>query len=137
MVVAVGDETVKFFNSLGFTSDISVVDFKVARKNVYTSFRELGFSKTPEFFKVQNPPGTLTPELFSIFKNSFNNNTKPRLIFIEGEEDLSVLPAVLAAPLGWTIYYGQPGTGIVKILVDEKNKAKIHEIVASFNTRGY
>lgn len=135
--ITVGDEATKTFNSLGFAPDISVVDFRVARKNVYTSLRELGFLGKSEFFKIQNPPGTLTPELFSIFKNSFKNNKKPRTIFIEGEEDLSVLPAVLAAPLGWTVYYGQPGTGIVKILVDEKNKAKIHKIVASFITRGY
>ena len=99
----------------------------------------MGFLGDQRVYEVENPPGSLSKELFKLIKNIFENinNQDYIIIQIDGEEDLSVLPAVLAAPLGWIVYYGQPERGIVKILVDEKNKAKIHKIVSHFITRGY
>jgi len=138
-LITVGDETSKIFNKLSIHPNIAVIDYKVARKKKYKDLKELGFLGDQRIYEVKNPPGSISKELFKLIKNIFENitNKDQIIIQIDGEEDLSVLPAVLGAPLGWLVYYGQPGRGIVKILVDEKNKAKIHEIVASFNTRGY
>jgi uncharacterized protein (UPF0218 family) len=33
------------------------------------------------------------------------------VIFVDGEEDLAVIPLVIAAPDGAAILYGQPGKG--------------------------
>jgi len=47
-------------------------------------------------------------------------------IFVDGEEDLAVLPAMILAPDASIIIYGQPDEGIVLIKVDEemRNRAK-------------
>jgi len=137
--ITVGDETSKIFNKSSIRPNIAVIDYRVARRKKYKDLKELGFLGDQRVYEVGNPPGSLSKELFKLIKNIFENinNQDYIIIQIDGEEDLSVLPAVLAAPLGWIVYYGQPERGIVKILVDEKNKAKIHKIVSHFITRGY
>jgi uncharacterized protein (UPF0218 family) len=54
------------------------------------------------------------------------------ILKIIGEEDLAVLPLILAAPLDTIIYYGQPNKGLVKILVSEENKERAYNILLKF-----
>ena len=60
----------------------------------------------------------------------------PALIFVEGEEDLAVLPLVLAAPLGVIILYGQPKEGVVLREVDAQAKALAAAFVDRFVHEG-
>lgn len=137
-VIAVGDETSKVLNSLSIPTQISIIDFKIAREKRFTNVKELGFSGSEEIIKVTSPAGVISKELFSTIITLFKNSSKKRqIILIEGEDDLSVMPLILASPLGNHIFYGQPGEGIVEIQVNEENKAKIRQIVSKFNTRGY
>ena len=48
---------------------------------------------------------------------------------MDGEEDLLALAAVLFAPFGSMVVYGQPKQGIVVIDVTEDSKRRIHDIV--------
>ena len=133
-LITVGDVTTKAFNDLGFNQDISVVDFKVARKKEFSDLTELGFSDGEKIFRVINPAGCLTSALFKtvpkIFKLKKGNQ---RIILqIEGEEDLCVLPLILIVPLGSMIFYGQPKEGIVKIKVSEKTKEIAYDLVSQF-----
>ena len=137
LLVTVGDVTTQRFNKLGLGQKISVIDFKVKREKVFSSILSLGFLGLEKIIHVNNPPGTIVPQLFIAAKSAFSDSDKRIIIQIEGEEDLSVLPLVLAAPLGATIFYGQPNEGIVKVLVDEKIKEKAYNLVSAFNTRGY
>lgn len=137
LVIAVGDETSKVMNNL-IPAQISVIDFKIAREKRFTSVKELGFSGNEEIIKVTSPAGIISKELFGTIIDLFKNPSKKRqIIIIDGEDDLSVMPLILASPLGNHIFYGQPGEGVVEIQVNEENKAKIREIVSKFNTRGY
>lgn len=138
-LITVGDETTKVFNSLSIKSNLAVIDFKVARKKNYSSLEELGFSGKETVLAVKNPSGSLTPELFKVIFEIFQkiNDQDRTIILIDGEEDLSVLPLILASPLGSCIFYGQPNKGIIKIIVDEKIKAKARRLIDSFTTRGY
>lgn len=157
-LIAVGDITTKTFNDLNFNQNISVVDFKVARKKKFSDLTELGFSGREKIFKVNNPAGCLTPALFKtvceIFKLKvgYKSHLHPEraqasrrislILQVEGEEDLSVLPLTLAAPLGSTIFYGQPGEGVVKVEATEKAKEMAYDFISQFkffspNTRGY
>lgn len=142
-VVSVGDVTTKKFNKLNIEQNISVVDFKVARKKAFSSFGDLGFSKDETTIIVDNPAGHITHNLFLKVLDIFSSGFDKRIILkIEGEEDLAVLPLILAAPLGTTIYYGQPDKGLVKIIVSEEDKEKVYNLASKFKpiearTRGY
>ena len=113
---------------------MSIFDLYVERKRKYNSLDDLGFSKDFIFFNVNNSSGTLTPFLFKAIFDAFDLIRKEKKvgICILGEEDLSVLPLLLQAPLYGTIFYGQPGMGMVQLEITEKNKEKAFKIVDSF-----
>ncbi|KUG21258.1 hypothetical protein ASZ90_008996 [hydrocarbon metagenome] len=75
---------------------------------------------------ARNPPGTLTRELIEAIADAVTD--PPAVIFVDGEEDLAVIPLVLAAPMGAAILYGQPEEGVVLRLVDDEAK----RVAASF-----
>ena len=54
---------------------------------------------------------------------------KPVMVLIDGEEDLLTIPAVIEAPLGAVVFYGQPFEGVVAVKVDERSKASARETV--------
>ena len=143
-LITVGDVTTKKFNNLRFNQDISIVDFKVSRKKKFSSLAELGFSGKEKIIKFSNPAGCLTPSLFKTAPQVFKLRRKNgRIILqIDGEEDLSVLPLTLAAPLGSVIFYGQPSEGVVRVEVSEKSKKMASRFVSRFSlnsvsTRGH
>ena len=51
------------------------------------------------------------------------------MVLIEGEEDLLTIPAVMEAPLGAVVFYGQPLEGVVAVRVDEESKAGARAIL--------
>ena len=133
-LITVGDVTTSTFNKLGFRQDISIVDFRVARQKIFSSIYDLGFLGREEVVKANNPSGYLTADLFRIAANLFRDQRdKQKVILIEGEEDLSVLPLILVSPLNSAIFYGQPNEGIVKVKVSEETKDKAYSIVSKFS----
>ncbi|MFH1584576.1 MAG: DUF359 domain-containing protein, partial [Patescibacteria group bacterium] len=64
-----------------------------------------------------NEAGTLSLSLASALKQALKTGAKH--VFVEGEEDLAAVALMLLLPLGANIYYGQPGKGIVELLVTE------------------
>lgn len=132
-VLTVGDVVTKSFNNLNYGQKISAVDFYIKRRKVFSNLTELGFSGKEKIIKVENPAGCLTPSLFKAVKDIFKSKNTHRIIFkIEGEEDLCVLPFLIAAPLGFTIFYGQPDRGVVKVDVTEENKEKAYNLLNRF-----
>lgn len=134
--IAVGDVTTKKFNELFLSQHISVVDFKVGRAKKFSTLKELGFLGSEKVLRVENPAGCLTPDLFKTCQEVWRKKGRT-VIHVEGEEDLTVLPLVLTAPLGAAIFYGQPEEGIVKVEVSEEKKEKIYRLVSGFSTRGH
>lgn len=53
-------------------------------------------------------------------------------ILIDGEEDLLVLPAIIYAPLGARVYYGQPGEGLVEVVVTHRKKRQALALLGKF-----
>ena len=133
LVITVGDITTKMFNEKSLGQNLSVIDFKVARKNKFSNILELGFAGDEKVFNVDNPAGHITSNLFKKITEIFKVGIGSKVILqISGEEDLAVLPLVLASPLNAIIYYGQPGEGIVKIEVSEKIKKIVYGLVNKF-----
>ncbi|MBI2031383.1 MAG: pantetheine-phosphate adenylyltransferase [Candidatus Levybacteria bacterium] len=138
-LTAVGDETAKTFNNIGVRPTISIIDFKVARKKKFSDIAELGFSGKEKIIEAESPAGAITAELFLAITQIFRelNSDENYIIKIKGEDDLSVLPLILAAPLKFSVFYGQPNQGIIYIKIDEEIKNKAYSLVSKFITRGY
>jgi uncharacterized protein (UPF0218 family) len=49
-------------------------------------------------------------------------------IIVEGEEDLAALPALMLAPEGALVLYGQPGEGIVAVRAGRESASRAREI---------
>lgn len=132
--ITVGDVVTKVFNANKINQAISVVDFLVEREKKYTKLSQLGFTGEENVLRVINPASHITPSLWKAVTEIFNtkNQQKRIVLEVEGEEDLVVLPLVLLAPLDTTIFYGQPGEGIVRVLVTEPMKEKAYNYVNSF-----
>lgn len=132
-VITVGDVTAKKFNDLSLKQNIAVIDFKVARKVVFSNIEELGFLGNEMIIKVNNPAGCITSDIFAGVQDALKQGLKEKVIIkIEGEEDLAVLPLILTSPLNSIILYGQPNQGIVKVEVSEKIKKIAYGLVNRF-----
>ncbi|MFH1186764.1 MAG: pantetheine-phosphate adenylyltransferase [Candidatus Levyibacteriota bacterium] len=127
----VGDITTKKANINNTKPQIAIFDFLVRRKKTFENIKELGFKKNEKIVNVTNPSGHITADLFKKIISAFKKNEKT-LILIKGEDDLAVLPLILSAPLGFSIYYGQPNEGIVEIFVNEETKEKAYLLASKF-----
>ena len=122
-IVAVGDRVSENVIRSGILPNVAIVDSKVMRKPVAPIIFEA--EKT---FNVSNPAGTLTEEACRAIDEAVNFNGQVK-VQVDGEEDLLTLAAVLSAPVGSIVVYGQPRKGIVVVFVTEDSKKKIMDIV--------
>jgi len=129
--VTIGDITTKKFIEKNINQFLSVIDFQVKRKREFDNISELGFGEI-KTVKVKNAPGTISSDLFKAVVSAVKSK-KRQIILVEGEEDLAVLPTIIASPLGFKIYYGQPDEGLVEVEVTEKVKEKVYETLSKFN----
>lgn len=95
----------------------------------------MGFTSSIPVAYVQNPAGTLTPQLFHAIKNQMQQsiiNGKKTVIIIRGEDDLSTLAAIYIAPLLSVVLYGQPHEGMVVVEVTEAKKEEVTALLSQF-----
>jgi len=122
-LIAVGDRVSRNMIENNIALDVAVVDSKVMRKPI----SPLIF-KADNIFQANNPAGTLTEEAWMAVERAVNSSGRSKVI-IEGEEDLLTLIAVLSAPNGSMVIYGQPKQGVVVLDVNEETKRKVREII--------
>ncbi|MBI2029195.1 pantetheine-phosphate adenylyltransferase [Candidatus Gottesmanbacteria bacterium] len=92
-------------------------------------------------YQAKNPAGRVTKNLFTVTKKAIKDylsNKKNLVIYVNGEEDLTVLPAILLSPLDSLILYGQPAidsqkSGIVAVVVSEEKKKWASDIYNQFD----
>ncbi len=121
-VISVGDVTTHSLLQQDFTPDVMIVDGITKRgpfEGVFNAARE---------YLVYNPAAAIFPETWSTIATALSQ-TESALITVDGEEDLMGFPAVLLAPLGSAVLYGQPDVGIVWIPVTEDNKQIADELL--------
>jgi GTP-dependent dephospho-CoA kinase len=123
-VVAVGDRVTETIQeTTGRSPDVFVVDGMERR-----SAREVPRIAHGPTLKAKNPAGSITKAARSAMKKAFAGE-KPVMVLIDGEEDLLTIPAVIEAPLGAVVFYGQPLEGVVAVTVDKESKASAREIL--------
>ncbi len=127
-VAAVGDMTAFYLLTASIVPDLAVVDNKTKRMpvpdHIVTSLDHDSY-KTIE---VKNPAATLTKELIDVIRESLNGDQRVKIV-VDGEEDLATLPAILYAPLGSVVVYGQPDEGSVLVDVTPEMKTRIDEFM--------
>lgn len=135
MIITCGDEATKLANQLNIPINLSIFDFQVQRKEKYHSFKELLFKekmiKNSMVLEVKNMAGVVSKALLAAVRKAVLLNLEQNrqvLIKVSGEEDLGALPAILLAPLGGVVIYGQPAEGIVIVQVTPKIKQKLLQV---------
>ncbi len=127
-LVAVGDMTAYYLLKAGVVPDLLIVDNKTKRMPVSDQVLDELDHKSYKTMPVQNPAATLSGDLMDLIRESIQGQDKIKII-VEGEEDLATLPAILYAPLGSAVVYGQPNEGSVLVDVTAEKKLHIEELI--------
>ncbi|MHC1598723.1 MAG: GTP-dependent dephospho-CoA kinase family protein [Candidatus Methanofastidiosia archaeon] len=123
LVIAVGDVVTEQLEKAGITPVLSIFDGKTKRKGLPAA-QDLRSSADAV---VPNPRSFVSEELWEAIKHC---DFKNRKLFIDGEEDLATLPAILFAPVGAIVVYGQPDEGVVVVHVTDDKKDEIKSIIS-------
>jgi uncharacterized protein (UPF0218 family) len=123
-VLAVGDVVTAHLERAGHRPALAVVDERTQRGAVDDDVRAA--LRAPDV-TVENPPATLTRELLAALSDALAADD-PRVVMVDGEEDLAAVPAVMAAPDGAVVVYGQPEEGMVLATVDEDARWRAGEL---------
>jgi len=118
MVVTVGDVVSIETLRAGLEVHLRIVDNRSMRKEIPGS----SFPIRNTFY-VKNPPGAITMEAWHTIKRALRE--EGAVIFVEGEEDLLVLPVVLESPTDSFVVYGQPREGLVVVTATALKKKEV------------
>jgi len=129
-VVAVGDVVTYHLRTAGHDPHVAVVDGRSEREAVDAALRRVAVDGTCRV-EAANPPAELSRELLAALREALAR-AADTVVVVDGEEDLATLPAVLAAPSGAAVVYGQPGEGMVLVEVTEATRAEIRELLSRF-----
>jgi uncharacterized protein (UPF0218 family) len=125
IIYAVGDVVTHNLQKRGITPAIAVVDGFTMR---------LPCKKLPVFqgecVRVKNPAGTLTDDLIRALHHAIRY--PPVTVIVDGEEDLAVIPLVIAAPDGAVVLYGQPHKGVVLRTVNNRARETARHFLTHF-----
>ena len=124
-VYTVGDVVTQRLLKKNVVPDIAIIDGYSMREPCNRSP-----AVYPHCIRVKNPAGMITDELLEGLDSAIENT--PALLYVDGEEDLAVIPLVVAAREGVIILYGQPGEGVVLKEVTQDAKRKAAEMLALF-----
>jgi uncharacterized protein (UPF0218 family) len=130
-LIAVGDVVTYHFERAGVTPDVAVVDGLTKREEVEDQVAE-GVARLggdAREVHVENPAATISREIVEALREAIVD-PEPTVVVVEGEEDLVTLPAIVAAPLGASVVYGQPNEGMVHVEVTEEAKAEIRDLLS-------
>jgi uncharacterized protein (UPF0218 family) len=131
-LIAVGDIVTYHLMTAERTPDVALVDGKTKRSAVEDHIRaEIDDGAFDRERRVQNPPGTLSADLLTALRDAIGDAAEGHstVIVVEGEEDLAALPAVVAAPTGASVVYGQPDEGMVLVTCEGEAVDRMRELL--------
>jgi len=119
-IITVGDRTTEKMINFDLIPSLQIIDGQEKREKRVPPKLKNAIELT-----VDNPAAEITPQSISIIKKAFTMQSPVR-IFVNGEEDLLVLPVCIHAPDDAVVMYGQPHEGlvIVKITTEIRNKVQ-------------
>ena len=129
-LIAVGDVVTYHILDTDCEPDVALVDGITKREAVDAEIRRTVIDRDAR--AVANPPATITAELARALREAIDAD-EPITLLVDGEEDLAVLPAIVAAPDGASVVYGQPDEGMVHVVVDETIRERIRLLLSRFD----
>lgn len=123
-IIVIGDFSSKVLKERGIAANVYVIDNKIMRKKV----KEIKF-KGYKKIRAVNPAGMITVNAFEALRDAIANDKVA--VIIDGEEDLLTLIAIILAPNGSLIIYGQPNEGNVLVYVNDERKKFATRIINS------
>ncbi|QLH03843.1 DUF359 domain-containing protein [Nitrosopumilus cobalaminigenes] len=119
-LITVGDRTTEKMINFGLIPSLQIIDGQEKREKRDPPKLDNAIELT-----VDNPAAEITSQSVSTIKKAFTMKSPVR-IFVNGEEDLLVLPVCVHAPENSIVMYGQPHEGlvIVSITTEIRNKAQ-------------
>ncbi len=130
-IVTAGDITTKTLLTAGVIPSLSIIDFQVKRK----PFPELdGRFQALSIFRVnvESGPGFIATAAIEVIKKWSLHPEEKIVMVVSGEEDLLALPAVAYGPIGAVVYYGQPGKGLVEVIISTEKKKQAIALLGRF-----
>ncbi|MGZ5501997.1 MAG: GTP-dependent dephospho-CoA kinase family protein [Halobacteriota archaeon] len=130
-IVTVGDITTYNVVQAGIVPDVSIIDGITMREKVPDDICSAISTDPRVIYKVDNPPGSISRQLCNAVSSSMERVARSERvrIVVNGEEDLAVIPAVVEAPLGAAVVYGQPNKGMVIIAITRERKEKARQLM--------
>lgn len=126
-IIAVGDMVTYHLIEAGRIPDLALVDERTKRSAVDPDVSAAidGFDRERS---VANPAATLTATLLDALRDGIDSDATV-LLDVDGEEDLAALPAVLAAPAGTSVVYGQPDEGMVLVDCEDATRERARSLL--------
>ena len=122
-VITVGDRTTEKMIDFGLIPSLQIIDGLEKREK----------RKPPKLdnateLTVDNPAAEITPQSIDMIKKAFTLQSPVRL-FVNGEEDLLVLPVCIHAPENAVVLYGQPNQGLVIVRITPEIRNKVETLL--------
>jgi len=130
-LIAVGDVVTYHLLEADRQPDVAVIDGQTEREAVDQEIAAGLADPDGDTRTVENPPAAISEALLGSLRQALDS---PELttITVDGEEDLATLPAIGMAPLGASVIYGQPGTGMVHVPVTDSQQARARRLLEQF-----
>jgi len=129
--IAIGDRVTHDLLYLGIPVDVVIFDGMTERRETPMVRKDILENFSGQDITVSNPPGIITNELLNAVMKACRDARKGTRtkIKVNGEEDLAILPAILFAQNGTVIFYGIPHVGMAYMIVDQREKDKVMEML--------
>jgi len=138
-IICVGDIVSEAFIKSSFLSKklkMCVIDGKTKRHKYEFQTNEILLNEV----KIINAAGEINGQSIKILSQLISRNEK-YLVFVDGEEDLLVLPLIDLVPINNVIVYGQPPVtdikppipaGLIIIIVSNDLKKFVNDLIVEF-----
>ena len=127
-LILVGDTISRTALQSGIRPSVIIIDGKEKRKPA-TNF----LVHAAGILRTRNKPGSIEPAAWKMVERAIEKGNSA--VLVDGEEDLLTLPAIIAAPSGSLVVYGQPNEGIVLVRVTPEKQKEVHARLGSMESK--
>lgn len=107
IILSIGDVVTQTFLDGGIVPKLMVIDGVTQRGAVVENAMQGLPPHGVRRVEVQNPAGAITQQLIAAMDTGLKSKGST-VVFVHGEEDLAAIPAMIMAPDGAAVCYGQP-----------------------------
>lgn len=127
-LITVGDVVSYHCEEAGHRPDLAIIDGRTKRSAVDPEIEQTLATREVERIDASNPAGTITASLLEAIAAGLETDEAAQVV-VDGEEDLAALPAILLAPSGANVLYGQPDEGVVQVAVTSMARTRAREFL--------